>query len=147
MKKFLNSSNLKKLLFALALVLSTTLFSQTVIQGTNFTNYAYSQTMRYNTVTEEYEFEAQSVFDHEASWEFTLDMITRTGFVKSGSVVYTVESFMYEEREFGRMLIMKVMNQKLQEPMVMIAGKTDTEKWKVALYAPQQGISWVFYLK
>jgi FlaA1/EpsC-like NDP-sugar epimerase len=139
---------MKKLLFALALVLSATLFGQTIIQSTNFTNYTYSQTMRYNMVTEEYEFEvAQTVMDHEASWEFTLDMITRTGFVKSGSVVYTVESFMYEEREFGRMLIMKVMNQKLQEPMVIIAGKTDAELWKVALYAPQQGISWVFFLK
>lgn len=138
---------MKKLLFTLALVLSSTLFGQTIIQSTNFTNYAYSQTMKYNIITEEYEFEAQTVMDHEASWEFTLDMVTRTGFVKSGSVVYTVESFMYEEREEGQMLIMKVMNQKIQEPMVMIAGKTNTERWKVALYAPQQGISWVFYLK
>lgn len=139
---------MKKLLFALALVLSTTLFGQTVIQGTNFTNYAYSQTMRYNTVTEEYDFEVkQETFEHNASWEFTLDMVTRTGFVKSGSVIYTVESFMYEENEVSRMLIMKVTNQKLQTPMVMIAGKTVTETWKLALYIPEQGMSWVFFLK
>ena len=139
---------MKKLLFALALVLSTTLFGQTVIQGTNFTNYAYSQTMRYNTVTEEYEFEVnQATFEHDASWEFTLDMVARTGFVKSGTVIYTVESFMYEENEVSRMLIMKVTNQKLQTPMVMIAGKTATETWKLALYIPEQGMSWVFFLK
>lgn len=79
--------------------------------------------MVWNTYRNEWDFFTNNdKIDMVGEWEFTLDLVDQTGFIKSGEVVYTVKDIQLKESEYGTVVLMNVRNQKVNEDMFMIVG-------------------------
>lgn len=117
---------MKKLFFVLLSLITFSVFSQTsdrFYKETRITNRLETSKMVWNVYREEYDFfNNNDKVQIIGEWEFTLDLVDQTGFIKSGEVVYTVKDIKTKESEYGTVVIMNVRNQKVNEDMLMIVG-------------------------
>lgn len=117
---------MKKFLTFLFLLVSFVGFSQDddrFYKRTRLTNRLETSRMVWNTYRNEWDFFTNNdKIDMVGEWEFTLDLVDQTGFIKSGEVVYTVKDIQTKESEYGTMVLMNVRNQKVNEDMFMIVG-------------------------
>lgn len=119
-------SKMKKFLTFLFLLISFVGFSQDddrFYKRTRLTNRLETSRMVWNTYRNEWDFfNNNDKIDMVGEWEFTLDLVDQTGFIKSGEVVYTVKDIQTKESEYGTVVLMNVRNQKVNEDMFMIVG-------------------------
>ena len=117
---------MKKFLTFLFLLVSFVGFSQDddrFYKRTRLTNRLETSRMVWNTYRNEWDFFTNNdKIDMVGEWEFTLDLVDQTGFIKSGEVVYTVKDIQTKESEYGTVVLMNVRNQKVNEDMFMIVG-------------------------
>jgi hypothetical protein len=117
---------MKKFLTFLFLLISFVGFSQDddrFYKRTRLTNRLETSRMVWNTYRNEWDFFTNNdKIDMVGEWEFTLDLVDQTGFIKSGEVVYTVKDIQTKESEYGTVVLMNVRNQKVNEDMFMIVG-------------------------
>lgn len=117
---------MKKFLTFLFLLVSFVGFSQDddrFYKRTRLTNRLETSRMVWNTYRNEWDFfNNDDKIDMVGEWEFTLDLVDQTGFIKSGEVVYTVKDIQTKESEYGTVVLMNVRNQKVNEDMFMIVG-------------------------
>lgn len=101
-------------------------FSQTdnrFYKNTRITNRVETSRMVWNTYRNEWDFFSNNdKIQKVGEWEFTLDLVDQTGFIKSGEVIYTVKDIQTKESEYGTVVLMNVRNQKVNEDMFMIVG-------------------------
>ena len=107
---------MKKLFFLLFTLISFVGFSQTTnrfFKETRYTNYMETSRMVWNNYRNEYDFfPNDDKMIRSGEWEFTLDLIEETGFIKSGEIIYTVKDIQLKETESGTLVLMNVRNQK-----------------------------------
>lgn len=117
---------MKKLFFLLFSLITFVGFSQDsdrFYKKTRLTNRLETSRMVWNTYRNEWDFfNNNDKIDIVGEWEFTLDLVDQTGFIKSGEVVYTVKDIQTKESEYGTVVLMNVRNQKVNEDMFMIVG-------------------------
>lgn len=117
---------MKKFLTFLFLLVSFVGFSQDddrFYKRTRLTNRLETSRMVWNTYRNEWDFfNNDDKIDMVGEWEFTLDLVDQTGFIKSGEVVYTVKDIQTKDSEYGTVVLMNVRNQKVNEDMFMIVG-------------------------
>ena len=117
---------MKKILTFLFLLVSFIGFSQTdnrFYKNTRITNRVETSRMVWNTYRNEWDFFSNNdKIQKIGEWEFTLDLVDQTGFIKSGEVIYTVKDIQTKESEYGTVVLMNVRNQKVNEDMFMIVG-------------------------
>lgn len=117
---------MKKLFFLLFAIIPFLSFSQEsdrFYKNTRVTNRVETSRMVWNTYREDWDFFSNNDKTPKiGEWEFTIDMVDQTGFVKSGEVVYTVKDVNIKETEHGPVVVMNVRNQKVNEDMLMIVG-------------------------
>jgi len=117
---------MKKFLTFLFLLVSFIGFSQTdnrFYKNTRITNRVETSRMVWNTYRNEWDFFSNNdKIQKVGEWEFTLDLVDQTGFIKSGEVIYTVKDIQTKESEYGTVVLMNVRNQKVNEDMFMIVG-------------------------
>ena len=117
---------MKKFLTFLFLLVSFIGFSQTdnrFYKNTRITNRVETSRMVWNTYRNEWDFFSNNdKIQKIGEWEFTLDLVDQTGFIKSGEVIYTVKDIQTKESEYGTVVLMNVRNQKVNEDMFMIVG-------------------------
>ena len=117
---------MKKLFFLLFSLITFVGFSQNsdrFYKKTRLTNRLETSRMVWNTYRNEWDFFTNNdKIDMVGEWEFTLDLVDQTGFIKSGEVVYTVKDIQLKESEYGTVVLMNVRNQKVNEDMFMIVG-------------------------
>ena len=117
---------MKKLFFLLFSLITFVGFSQNsdrFYKKTRLTNRLETSRMVWNTYRNEWDFfNNNDKIDIVGEWEFTLDLVDQTGFIKSGEVVYTVKDIQTKESEYGTVVLMNVRNQKVNEDMFMIVG-------------------------
>ena len=117
---------MKKLFFLLFSLITFVGFSQDsdrFYKKTRLTNRLETSRMVWNTYRNEWDFfNNNDKIDIVGEWEFTLDLVDQTGFIKSGEVVYTVKNIQTKESEYGTVVLMNVRNQKVNEDMFMIVG-------------------------
>lgn len=117
---------MKKLFFLLFSLITFVGFSQDsdrFYKKTRLTNRLETSRMVWNTYRNEWDFFTNNdKIDMVGEWEFTLDLVDQTGFIKSGEVVYTVKDIQLKESEYGTVVLMNVRNQKVNEDMFMIVG-------------------------
>lgn len=111
------------LLFALIPFLSFSQESDRFYKNTRITNRVETSRMVWNTYRNEWDFFTNNdKIQKIGEWEFTIDLVDQTGFVKSGEVVYTIKDVTIKESEYGPVVVMNVRNQKVNEDMLMIVG-------------------------
>lgn len=119
-------SKMKKFFTFLFLLISFIGFSQTdnrFYKNTRITNRVETSRMVWNTYRNEWDFFSNNdKIQKIGEWEFTLDLVDQTGFIKSGEVIYTVKDIQTKESEYGTVVLMNVRNQKVNEDMFMIVG-------------------------
>ena len=117
---------MKKFLTFLFLLVSFIGISQTdnrFYKNTRITNRVETSRMVWNTYRNEWDFFSNNdKIQKIGEWEFTLDLVDQTGFIKSGEVIYTVKDIQTKESEYGTVVLMNVRNQKVNEDMFMIVG-------------------------
>ena len=92
-------------------------------KNTRITNRVETSRMVWNTYRNEWDFFSNNdKIQKIGEWEFTLDLVDQTGFIKSGEVIYTVKDIQTKESEYGTVVLMNVRNQKVNEDMFMIVG-------------------------
>lgn len=90
--------------------------------------------MVWNNYRNEYDFfPNDDKMIRSGEWEFTLDLIEETGFIKSGEIIYTVKDIQLKETESGTLVLMNVRNQKVNEDMFMIVGSPG-DMFMIAIY-------------
>lgn len=128
---------MKKLFFLLFTLISFVGFSQTTnrfFKETRYTNYMETSRMVWNNYRNEYDFfPNDDKMIRSGEWEFTLDLIEETGFIKSGEIIYTVKDIQLKETESGTLVLMNVRNQKVNEDMFMIVGSPG-DMFMIAIY-------------
>lgn len=127
MKTVHRISKMKKFLTFLFLLVSFVGLSQDssdrFYKRTRLTNRLETSRMVWNNYRNEWDFFTNNdKIDMVGEWEFTLDLVDQTGFIKSGEVVYTVKDIQTKESEYGTVVLMNVRNQKVNEDMFMIVG-------------------------
>lgn len=132
------------LLFALIPFLSFSQESDRFYKNTRITNRVETSRMVWNTYRNEWDFfNNDDKIQKIGEWEFTIDMVDQTGFVKSGEVVYTVKDVTIKESEYGPVVVMNVRNQKVNEDMLMIVGSPNG-MFMVGIYRWDQRL--VYYM-
>lgn len=128
---------MKKLFFILFTLISFVGISQTTnrfFKETRYTNYMETSRMVWNNYRNEYDFfPNDDKMIRSGEWEFTLDLIEETGFIKSGEIIYTVKDIQLKETESGILVLMNVRNQKVNEDMFMIVGSPG-DMFMIAIY-------------
>lgn len=128
---------MKKLFFILFTLISFVGISQTTnrfFKETRYTNYMETSRMVWNNYRNEYDFfPNDDKMIRSGEWEFTLDLIEETGFIKSGEIIYTVKDIQLKETESGTLVLMNVRNQKVNEDMFMIVGSPG-DMFMIAIY-------------
>jgi hypothetical protein len=133
---------MKKVLFGLLCVAATLLQAQQpVIQKwVKYTTLRSTAQMDWNNTLRQYDFTSNNDSENYYSqWDVVIDHRTNTGFIKSGGIVYTINSIEIRPVDGTPMLVLETVNQKVQQPMTIIMGTLE-EKFTVAIYAPTLGL-------
>jgi hypothetical protein len=133
---------MKKVLFGLLCVAATLLQAQQpVIQKwVKYTTLRSTARMDWNNTLRQYDFTSNNDSENYYSqWDVVIDHRTNTGFIKSGGIVYTINSIEIRPVDGTPMLVLETVNQKVQQPMTIIMGTLE-EEFTVAIYAPTLGL-------